>query len=79
MNDFDEFDEMMMERLPMLALRGLSVFPDMLLNFDVERTLSTSALDAALSGDRRIFLLAQKDITKEMPSDRDLRAPSTLR
>ena len=68
----DEFKEIITETLPLLALRGLSVFPDMLLNFDVERTMSTGALDAATNGDRRIFLLAQKDITKEAPSERDL-------
>ena len=31
-------------KLPMLALRGLSVFPNMLLNFDVERPMSVAAL-----------------------------------
>ena len=78
MNDFNDFDEMIIETLPLLALRGLSVFPDMLLNFDVERTLSTSALDAALGGDRRILLLAQKDITKETPTERDLYKIGTI-
>ena len=68
----DEHDEMMTEYLPLLALRGLSVFPNMLLNFDVERAMSTGALDAATNGDRKIFLLAQKDISKETPSERDL-------
>ncbi|MCL2152112.1 MAG: endopeptidase La [Oscillospiraceae bacterium] len=67
-----EYDCAQTEFLPLLALRGLSVFPNMLLNFDVERTISTSALEAAHNGDRRIFLLAQKDITKETPTERDL-------
>lgn len=74
----DEFGELLTESLPLLALRGLSVFPDMLLNFDVERSMSTGALDAANNGDRRIFLLAQKDITKEMPSERDLYRIGTI-
>ena len=57
----------------MLALRGLSVFPNMLLNFDVERPKSVAALNEAAEGERRIFLLAQKDITKESPEvDRPL-------
>ncbi len=60
------------ERLPMLALRGLSVFPNMLLNFDVERPMSVAALNNASEGSRRIFLLAQKDITKESPEEADL-------
>jgi len=66
------------EFLPLLALRGLSVFPNMLLNFDVERAKSTSALDAATAGDRKIFLLAQKDISKETPDQRDLHKIGTI-
>jgi len=66
------------EFLPLLALRGLSVFPNMLLNFDVERAKSTGALDAASSSDRRIFLIAQKDITKETPGQNDLHKIGTI-
>jgi len=66
------------EFLPLLALRGLSVFPNMLLNFDVERAMSTGALDAATNGDRQIFLIAQKDITKESPGERDLYKIGTI-
>lgn len=64
--------------LPMLALRGLSVFPNMLLNFDVERPMSVAALNAASDGERRIFLLAQKDITKESPTEIDLYMVGTI-
>ena len=67
-----ENDIIITEHLPLLALRGLSVFPNMLINFDVERSMSTNALDAASAGDRRIFLCAQKDMSKEIPSERDL-------
>ena len=73
-----EHNEIMTEFLPLLALRGLSVFPNMLLNFDVERPMSTGAIDAASNGDRKIFLLAQKDITKETPSERDLYKIGTI-
>ena len=41
-----EFSEI--ETMPMLPLRGISVFPGMLLNFDVERMMSVMALNAAL-------------------------------
>ena len=74
----NEYDNVTTEHLPLLALRGLTVFPNMLLNFDVERTMSTGALDAAQNGDRRIFLLAQKDISKETPSERDLYRIGTI-
>lgn len=60
------------ENLPMMALRGLTVFPGMILNFDVERSISINALNAASNGDRRIFLVAQKDILKEDPEEDDL-------
>ena len=60
------------EFLPLLALRGLTIFPGMLLNFDVERVQSTGALDAASNGDRKIFLVAQKDMFRETPAERDL-------
>ena len=60
------------EKLPTIALRGLSVFPSMILNFDIERTASIAALDRAMGEDRRIFLLAQKDADVEEPGQDDL-------
>ncbi len=60
------------ETLPMIPLRGLSVFPSMILNFDIERPLSIAALDAAMEGDRRVFLLAQLDPDVEEPGKEDL-------
>ena len=60
------------EKLPMIPLRGLSVFPGMILNFDIERPLSVAALDAAMEGDRRVFLLAQLDADVEEPGQEDL-------
>ncbi|MCL2408048.1 MAG: endopeptidase La [Oscillospiraceae bacterium] len=74
----DEYNLTPMETLPLLALRGLSVFPEMLLNFDVERKISTNALDAANESGRRIFLLAQKDMSKEMPTEGDLYKIGTI-
>ncbi len=47
--------------LPVLPLRGLPVFPYMLIHFDVGREMSLSAINAALEGDRKIFLAAQID------------------
>ena len=60
------------EKLPTIALRGLSVFPSMILNFDIERPASIAALDRAMGEDRRIFLLAQKDADVEEPGQDDL-------
>lgn len=53
--------------MPILALRGLSVFPGMLLNFDVERPMSAAALNLAMNADQILFLTAQKEISKDVP------------
>lgn len=54
--------------MPTVALRGLVVFPDMSLNFDVGRTRSIDAIKAAMADDREIFLVAQKDIRDDEPN-----------
>ena len=64
MSDF-EFNSR--RTLPVLPLRGLSVFPGMLLNFDVERPMSIAALNFAMGADQVVFLTAQKDIAKDVP------------
>jgi ATP-dependent Lon protease len=66
------------QTLPMLPLRGISVFPGMLLNFDVERPMSVAALNAALAADQLIFLVAQKDITKDLPKESDIYKVGTI-
>ena len=47
--------------IPALPMRGLVIFPRMILHFDVGREKSIMALKAAAAGDRRIFLVTQKD------------------
>ena len=56
------------ERMPVLALRGLTVFPKTTMHFDVGREKSIRALDKAMSGDQHIFLVTQKDIMDDDPS-----------
>ena len=58
--------------MPVMPLRGLSVFPGMLLNFDVERPMSVAALNIAMGEDQIIFLTAQKDMTKDIPFLNDI-------
>ncbi|MBE6793277.1 MAG: hypothetical protein E7534_07270, partial [Ruminococcaceae bacterium] len=60
------------EEMPLLALRGLVVFPEMMLHFDVGRNKSIRALDEAMSGDQRIFLVAQKDVSVDDPTETQL-------
>ncbi|MBO5797717.1 MAG: LON peptidase substrate-binding domain-containing protein, partial [Clostridia bacterium] len=57
------------QTLPMIALRGLVVFPDMALHFDVGRKKSVQALSAAMNADQTIFLVTQKDVTVEEPRE----------
>ena len=58
--------------LPLLPVRGISVFPGMLLSFDIERSISLQALNAAMETDQTAFLLAQKDAAVEQPEEADL-------
>lgn len=60
------------KNMPLLALRGLSVFPGMLLTFDVERSASIAALSEAVSTDQLIFLAAQKDPVADAPDESDI-------
>ncbi|SMC39820.1 endopeptidase La [Papillibacter cinnamivorans] len=60
------------ETMPMLALRGLTIFPNMLLHFDVGRDISIRALDEAMSSGQKIFLVAQREIATETPEESDL-------
>ena len=59
-------------RLPMLPLRGLSIFPGMLLTCDVERTGSVAAINAANRGAHLIFLASQRDLAVELPREADI-------
>ncbi len=54
--------------VPALALRGLVIFPGMLLQFDVGRKKSVQALDRAMNSDQMIFLVAQKSLTDNDPA-----------
>jgi len=58
--------------LPLLPLRGLVVFPYMILHFDVGRKKSVEALEYAMVNDQQIFLVAQKDVQKDEPDIDDL-------
>ena len=54
--------------MPTVALRGLVVFPDMFIHFDVGREKSINALKQAMDTDQKIFLVTQKDISEDDPS-----------
>ena len=64
--------------VPVLALRGLTIFPNMLMHFDVERDISVKALEAAMENNQDIFLVAQREIATEEPGQKDLYSVGTV-
>ncbi len=58
--------------LPLLALRGLNIFPGLMLSFDVERSQSIEALNKAVKSDQLIFISAQKDVSVDAPESDDI-------
>ena len=64
--------------IPVLALRGLTVFPHMTLTFDVERKISINALERAMEGDQTIFLVTQREIATNLPGEKDLYEIGTI-
>ena len=65
-------------KLPILALRGLAVFPDQTVHFDVGRQKSIKALDAAMKGDQNILLIPQRDMLTDDPGLNDLYTIGTV-
>ena len=53
--------------LPIIALRGLAVFPDQTVHFDIGRPQSLKALEVAMKGDQHLMLVPQKDLTDDNP------------
>ena len=65
-------EEQVAVRMPLLALRGLVVFPKTVASFDVARKKSANALKAAMDTNRLIFVVTQKDFYVEDPNEKDL-------
>lgn len=53
--------------MPAVALRGLTVYPDMIIHFDLSRSKSIEAVEQAMMGDQRVFLVPQIDSEVESP------------
>ena len=56
------------EKLPTVPLRGTVAFPHMIMHFDVAREMSVKAVEEALRTDRKLFLVAQRDVFDENPA-----------
>ncbi|MDR3551965.1 MAG: endopeptidase La [Clostridia bacterium] len=64
--------------MPVLALRGIAVFPGMMLHFDVGRKKSVVAMNEAMKNDQEIFLVAQLDIREDDPAPQELYKMGTI-
>lgn len=64
--------------VPVIALRGLTVLPGMVVHFDASRKMSIEAAQKAMASGQKVFLTMQKDITVENPGFEDLHAMGTL-
>ena len=67
-----ENPQFMPESLPLIPLRGLVMFPGMLLHFDAGRDRSIAALNQAMDKGKEILLVTQKDIRVEDPKGEDI-------
>ena len=65
-------------QLPLLPLRGLLAFPNTMVTLDVSRGRSVAALESALAGDRRLFVVAQRDAGVDAPHLEDMYTVGTV-
>ncbi|MBO5008456.1 MAG: endopeptidase La [Clostridia bacterium] len=63
---------------PVLALRGMPIFPCTVIHFEVSRDISIKAIEKALAADRKILVVAQTDPDIEMPQSEDLYTTGTV-
>lgn len=73
-----EFDLHDVSAMPVIALRGLTVFPNVMIHFEVARDISVSALEAAMKAGEPVLLVGQKDISVESPGENDLYTMGTI-
>ena len=71
-------DILISQQMPILALRGLTVFPEMVVHFDIGREKSILAMEAAMNEEQTIFLVTQKDVFVDDPKQKDLYEVGTV-
>lgn len=64
--------------LPMVPMRGMVVFPGCTITLDVAREKSIAAVEQAMNADRRIFVVAQRDVMQDHPQQKDLYGVGTV-
>ena len=73
----NNLDNMIID-IPVVPLRGIVVFPKMMLHFDVVRKKSIAAINKAMSGDQLVFAVAQEDASKSTVVASDLYQAGTV-
>ncbi|MDF3001474.1 MAG: lon [Bacillota bacterium] len=76
--DEDGVKDHSIKTMPMIPLRGLSIFPYMVLHFDIGREKSISALEKAMMMNQLVFLSAQKDAETDLPTHEDFYKIGTI-
>ena len=66
------------EVMPAIALRGLTIFPNMIIHFDVSRKKSIIAVEQAMMQEQKLFLVTQKDMSVEEPVQEELYTIGTI-
>ncbi len=74
----EEDGDSIIKTIPMIPLRGLSIFPYMVLHFDIGREKSISALEKAMMLNQLVFLSAQKDAETDLPTHEDFYKIGTI-
>ena len=67
-----------LKALPFVPLRGLTVFPYMIIHLDIMRERSTAAIDEAMLRDKRVMLSVQLDENNEDPTKEDIYLTGTV-
>ena len=64
--------------MPAVALRGLCILPGMIIHFDLSREKSVHAVEKAMLGEQKLFLVSQKSENTEEPGKEDLYGTGTI-
>lgn len=64
--------------MPIVALRGMTILPDTLIHFDINRKITVNAVEMAMEQDQQVLLLMQKDPNVEDPKPEDLYSVGTV-
>ena len=71
-------NEMITTKIPAVALRGLTILPDMIIHFDLSRSKSIKAVEQAMMVDEKVMLVTQKNPDEEEPGYEDVYHVGTI-